>query len=47
MGDHHVFFGDQIFDSKLTLIAGNLGPAGIPKLLGHFLQLFAHDLHPA
>jgi len=45
-GDHHVFFGDQILDRKLSLVGHNLGPAVIPESLADFLHLLLEDGHP-
>src|ERR1051325_10967543 len=46
-GDHHVLFGDQVFDRKLALIGDDLGAPLVPKALRQLGQLFLEDLHPA
>src|SRR5579859_3521858 len=45
--DHHVFFGDQVFDGELALVGDDLGPARVAEAMGHLAELFLEDLHPA
>src|SRR5688500_5840466 len=46
-GDDHVLFGNQVLDREFAFVASDLGAPLVAEPLGDFLELFAHDLHPA
>ena len=44
-GDHHVFFGDQVFQGQIEMIDQDFGAPLVAVLLAHLHQLVANHLH--
>src|SRR5882762_1823835 len=43
-GDHHVLFGDQVFDRELALIGDDLGASLVAEALGQLRELLLENL---